>query len=179
MPARSEPTGSAVQVSSVGLPGNAAFDADDPRVAFGADGRGLAVYLGEPVDGEQEAFGQTVDASGAPVGAQHRLTHVGPDGASVDEARNPDVVYNRARTSSSLVSSNAIAFDEDVAVQRVGLDGTPIGASVPSRRPAVSARGATATTSGRASPTTRTATSTSSSGSTGATCRGTRSARSG
>jgi hypothetical protein len=129
VPAHSEPTGRVVQVSSVGPPGNVAFDADDPRVAFGADGRGLAVYLGEPVDGEQEAFGQTVDASGTPAGAQHRLTHVGPDGASVDEARNPDVVYNPRANEFLLVSSNAIGFDEDIAVQRVALDGTPVGPS--------------------------------------------------
>ena len=130
VPARSEPTGAVVQISSIGPPGNVAFDADDPRVAFGADGRGLAVYLGEPVDGEQEAFGQTVDASGTPVGAQRRLTHVGPDAASVDEARNPDVVYNPRADEFLLVSSNAIGFDEDIAVQRVGLDGAPIGPSV-------------------------------------------------
>jgi hypothetical protein len=131
VPARSEPAGSVVQVSSVGPPGNVAFDADDPRVAFGADGRGLAVYLGEPVDGEQEVFGQTVDASGTPAGAQHRLTHVGPDGANVDEARDPDVVYNPHANEFLLVSSNAIGTDEDIAVQRVGLDGAPIGSSVP------------------------------------------------
>jgi hypothetical protein len=129
VPARSEPTGAGVQVSSVGPPGNAAFDADDPQVAFGSDGRGLTVYAGEPVDGEQEVLGQTVDASGAPSGAQHRLTHVGPDGASVDAARNPDVVYNPHANEFLLVSSNAIGNDEDIAVQRVGLDGTPVGPS--------------------------------------------------
>ena len=127
VPARSEPTGSVEQVSDVGPAGNAAFDADNPRLAF-APGGGLAVYEGETaVAGEQEVLARPLDAGGHPAGTQRRVTHVGPDGNVNDEARSPAVVYDPVRDDFVVVWSNAIGFDEDIFAQRVGRDGAPVG----------------------------------------------------
>jgi hypothetical protein len=128
VPARSEPVGSVAQVSDI--PGDVTFDADDPRVAFGADGRGLAVYIGEGTGGETEVYGRPVGASGGPTGPQRRLTHVGTDGDVTAQARVPDVVYNSRAGEFLVVSENALANDQQVGVQRVALDGAPIGSSV-------------------------------------------------
>jgi hypothetical protein len=126
VPAHSEPTGGIVQISDVGPVGDAAFDADDPRLAFAPDG-GIAVYIGEPVDEENEVFARPLDAAGNPTGTQRRVTHVGTDGSVSDAARNPAVAYDPRRNDFVVVWSNAIGFDEDIFAQRVGRDGVPIG----------------------------------------------------
>ena len=127
VPARSEPTGSAEQISDVGPVGDAAFDADDPRLAFAPSG-GLAIYVGEPaVDEEQEVLARPLDAGGHPAETQRRVTHVGTDGSVSDQARSPAVVYDPVRDDFVIVWSNALGTDEDIFAQRVGRDGVPVG----------------------------------------------------
>lgn len=123
-----EPVGNQFEISTVGPPGDSRFDADDPRVAFGASG-GLVVYTGTATLDEQEVFGRPVDAGGNPSGPQRRLTFVGDAGDTGPEARNPDVAFNSRAGEFLLVWSGipTAPNDEDIFAQRVATSGQRLG----------------------------------------------------
>ena len=83
--------------------GDVLFDASLPAVAYNShDNEYLVVWCGDDdtgglVDGESEIFGQRVEAAtGAEIGADLRLSDMGPDGSSAYVAFTPAVAYNSA-----------------------------------------------------------------------------------
>ena len=83
--------------------GDVLYDAFDPAVAYNSTGNEyLVVWQGEDntaplVDGEYEIFGQRVDAvTGAEIGADLRLSDMGPDGDVNYGAQDPAVAYSSA-----------------------------------------------------------------------------------
>ena len=87
------------RISDMG--GDDEFDAYDPAVAYNStDDEYLVVWQGEDntaplVDGEYEIFGQRVDAAtGAEIGADFRLSDMGPDGGVGYGAQEPAVAYS-------------------------------------------------------------------------------------
>ena len=89
------------RLSDMGPDGDAGYDAYEPAVTYNpTDHEYLVVWRGDDnngalVDGEYEIFGQRVDgATGAEIGADLRLTDVGPDGNASYDAFSPAVTHN-------------------------------------------------------------------------------------
>lgn len=90
-----------VRVSDMGPDGDANYDALNPAVAYNnIDNNYLVVWEGDDtpgdlVEGEMEIFGQILSANGAQVGySDVRISHTGPDGSTLYNARNPAVAFN-------------------------------------------------------------------------------------
>lgn len=75
---------------------NTDFDARDPAVAYNsASNEFLVVYTADRIVGEQEIYGQRINASnGSLVGSPIRVSDVGTDGDTETEPLQPEVVYN-------------------------------------------------------------------------------------
>jgi hypothetical protein len=89
--------GGAARLSDMGPPGDPRFQAFNPAVAYnGARNEYLVAWEGDKTtDEEIEIFGQRVDAAtGAEIGADFRLSDMGPDGNANFAAFNPAVAYN-------------------------------------------------------------------------------------
>jgi hypothetical protein len=91
--------GSDFQVSDMGPPGNANFDASRAKVAANpAANEYLVVWSGDDsTNDEYEIFGQRLSNTGGPTGDNDfRISDLGPDGNSFFSAFAPSVVYNPA-----------------------------------------------------------------------------------
>ena len=89
------------RISDMGPDGNASYSARNPAVAYNStSNQYLVVWYGDDddgplVDGEDEIFGQRLDADGNPVGTNDfRISDMGPDGNTAYDAITPAVVYN-------------------------------------------------------------------------------------
>jgi uncharacterized repeat protein (TIGR01451 family) len=98
------------QVSDIGTPGDANFDANNSAVAFNSDENEYFVVwqadddTGSLVDGEFEIYGQRVNTlSGALEGSQVRLTETDVDGDADFDALEPAIAYNSATNQFLLV----------------------------------------------------------------------------
>lgn len=101
------PVGGQFRISDMGPDGDAAFDAEDPKVTYNRrTNEFLVVWHGDDntaplVDNEQEIFGQRITAAGAEIGPNDfRISETGPPADTAFEAFDPDVAYN-ARTTST------------------------------------------------------------------------------
>jgi hypothetical protein len=89
------------RISDIGPDGDPSYDATDPAIAYNsADGQYLVIWAGDNdsgglVEGEFEVFGQRLDAfDGSELGADFRLSDMGPDGNTAYEARFPALSYS-------------------------------------------------------------------------------------
>ena len=89
------------RLSDMGPDGDAGYDAYEPAVTYNpTDHEYLVVWRGDDdtgalVDGEYEIWGQRLDgATAAEIGADLRLTDVGPDGNASYDAFSPAVTHN-------------------------------------------------------------------------------------
>ena len=91
------------RISSLGLDGNASFDATDPSVAYNStDDEYLVVYGGDTnaaplVDNEFEIFHMRLRGSDCLLlGLDFRISDMGPNGDAAYVAEDPQVAYNSA-----------------------------------------------------------------------------------
>ncbi|MCA9930734.1 MAG: hypothetical protein KC419_19750, partial [Anaerolineales bacterium] len=89
------------RISDMGGVPDSEFDAEHPAVAYNTqDNEYLVVWHGDDnesnlVDGEQEIFGQRIDATtGQLLRQKFRISDMGPDGDTSYAAQNPAVAYN-------------------------------------------------------------------------------------
>jgi hypothetical protein len=92
------------RISDMGPDGNFLYRASSPAVAYNSGAQQyLVVWWGDDdtpplVDGEFEIFGQRLDgATGAEIGGDFRVSHMGPDGNISYGAFYPGVAYNPDR----------------------------------------------------------------------------------
>jgi len=89
------------RISDLGTDGDAAIDADRPRVAYNAnDNEYLVVWSGDDtLDGESEIYGQRLNAAtGAEVGTNDfRISDMGPNGSTIYFAGPSDVAFDPVR----------------------------------------------------------------------------------
>lgn len=93
--------GGRIRVSTMGPDGNANFRAQDASVAWNStDNTYLVVWEADDdtaplVDNENEIFGRRINAAdGTAIGAQFRISTMGPDGDTSFRALDPQVAYN-------------------------------------------------------------------------------------
>lgn len=119
-----EPLGSVIRISDMGeADGDASFTAADPDIAItSSGGTYLVVWEGDDdggsaVDGEQEVYGQLLDAStGAEIGPNDiRISELGPIGATNYDAGNAVAAFNPI-TGQFLVAFNG-SDDDDGTVR--------------------------------------------------------------
>ncbi len=89
------------RISDMGPDGDPNFEAGEPRVAYNSiDHLYLVVWEGDDdtgalVDGEFETWGQLIDAAtGEEIGADFRISDVGPDGQDSRDTGPPAVAYD-------------------------------------------------------------------------------------
>lgn len=92
--------GNIILVSTQASPSNVDFDCFDPKVEWNeVSNEYLVVWSGDDstttlVDGENEIFGQRVDAMGNRVGNMIRVSFMGTDGDGGSDAFDPEIAYN-------------------------------------------------------------------------------------
>jgi hypothetical protein len=98
-----QPVGPPLRISFMGPDGSTEYAAQNPAVAYNsAANEHLVVWHGDHdadllVDNESEIWGQRIDAAtGALIGSNFRISHMGPDGYGDYDAFRPDVAYSRA-----------------------------------------------------------------------------------
>ncbi|MCU0308412.1 MAG: hypothetical protein MUE51_11715, partial [Thermoleophilia bacterium] len=128
------PLGTQTRVSVMGPDGNPALDGDYAAVAHNprAD-QYLVVWEGTPDAGGREIWGRLVAADGTPIGAQLRISDMGPDGDPAFDANDPAVAYN-PRADEYLVvwegddDTGALVHEEyEIYAQRVSAAGAEVG----------------------------------------------------
>lgn len=127
------------QISDSGIIGDPAIDAVNSSIAFNpTTNQYLVVWEGDDLDpalavGEDEIWGQLIDAAGNRVGDYFRISDMGPDGTGIFDARDPKVVYNSALNEFMVVwegDDDAATVNDEVEIfgQRISAAGTEIGA---------------------------------------------------
>lgn len=145
------------RISVAGADGDATYDAYSPAVAYDrVDNQYLVVWEGEDlvgvlVSGENEIFGQRLNAGGSAIGLDDFLiSDMGPDVDPLYDAQAPSVAYNQAAneyfvvwegddTTSPLVDGESEIFgqrinaanglpvgDNDFRLSDMGVDGDPL-----------------------------------------------------
>jgi len=121
------------KLSTTGPAADAAFDAVEPSVAYGAKpNQYLAVWDadGLTTDNEFEIFGQRVSAAGGELGGDLRISTTGTDGDGTHDADNPAVAYNSARGQYLAVwEADGLATDNEFEIfgQRLRPTGAELG----------------------------------------------------
>lgn len=117
-----------VRLSTVGPPGNAFFDAEQPSVSATDSNFGIA-FRADAVQGDKEIFGVRAGGTGGqPFGGQQRITFTQGGAAS-----SPRLVRDTANTDlvvaflSREVLGSAPQFESEVFVQRVNAQLQPLG----------------------------------------------------
>ena len=92
------------RITHMGPDGDMDYDANNPAMAWNStDNEYLLVWesdnnidfgSGELADGEFEIYGQRLDADGNKIGAEFRISDMGPDGDPNYDALNPAVAWN-------------------------------------------------------------------------------------
>ena len=121
------------RISDMGPPGDPAFGARSPAVAYnGATGEFLVVWWGDDeTDGAFEIFCQRIDAAtGAEVGPDDlRISDMGPAGDPVFDGIAPDVAYNSAANEYLVVwyGDDETEWAFEIFCQRIDAEGNEIG----------------------------------------------------
>ena len=121
------------QISKMGA--DYEFDAEFPAVAYNTTNKEFfVVWEGDTEtqvlsSGETEIFGRRLDGiTGAPIGGMVRISNVGPDGASSNDAGQADVVYNSISNEYFVVwSGDGNNGEFEISGQRVAANGQQIG----------------------------------------------------
>ncbi len=93
--AATTPLGTQVRVSVTGADGDAGLDAFSPSAAYNpAADQYLVAWSADTGAGDDEIFGRLLDGSGTPLGAQFRISDMGPDGDPDFDVQVPAVAYN-------------------------------------------------------------------------------------
>jgi Ca2+-binding RTX toxin-like protein len=129
-----EPIGPNFRISAAGTDGDAERDAFDHAIAYNptADNY-LVVWRADDLAtaGEREIFGQLMDANGAKLGSEFRISTVGTDGDAERDAIEPAIAYN-SKANEYLVTWQAddLATDEEFEIfgQRLSATGAAVGA---------------------------------------------------
>ncbi len=119
-----EEIGEDFRLSDMGLDGDANFDAVGPAVAYNVtNDEYLVVWQGDDVtDGEQEIFGQRIDAAtGEEMGTNDfRLSDMGPDGDANFDAVVPAVSYNTTNNEYLVVwQGDDVNGEQEIYGQRI------------------------------------------------------------
>jgi hypothetical protein len=124
------------RLSDMGPTGGANYGAHSPAAAYNsAEDEYLVVWWGDDdtgwlVDEEFEIYGQLVDAAtGAEIGADFRLSDMGPDGDANYFAWLPAVAYNSADNEYLVVWWGGDPLGLEIFGQRVSATGAEIGAN--------------------------------------------------
>ncbi len=132
--------GADLRLSDMGPHSNPNYNARVPAVAYNsADNEYLVVWHGDDntsplVDGEDEVFGQLLDATGAKIGVDFRISAMGTDGVPAYDAILPDVAYNTTGNEYLVVwhgdhDRGTLADDElEIYGQRLDAAGNQVGA---------------------------------------------------
>jgi hypothetical protein len=90
-------------LSATGAPAGAIFQisttgpASAPSVAYDSvNHRFLVAWSSEASAGEREIYTRLYEGNGAALGAQKRISHIGPDGAPAFDALEPSIAFNSA-----------------------------------------------------------------------------------
>jgi hypothetical protein len=130
LPALAQPVGAQTRLSTTGADGDATFDASGAALAENArTGQALVVWAGDVTSGEAEIFGRLLDAQGTPVGAQVRLSDMGPEGNVAFDAAAPAVAYNPRANEFLVAWQGDDTTDEEYEIhaQRVSAAGAELG----------------------------------------------------
>jgi hypothetical protein len=125
------PTGSDFRISNVFTDGDASRVGTDSAVAYNsAQNEYLVVFRADPTTNDEfEIYGRRVNAAGAPLGSDFRISAVGDDGDADRDAEAPDVAYNAAAGQYLVVwSGDDLPADEEheIFAQRVTAAGAPV-----------------------------------------------------
>jgi uncharacterized repeat protein (TIGR01451 family) len=119
------------RISDMGSDGTATVDANEPAVtADGASGEYLVVWSGDDAPGEDEIYGQRLQADGTPTGANDfRLSDMGADGNNNLNAVTPAVSHNSDTDEYLVVWSGDDTLNGEFEIygQRVSATGTQTG----------------------------------------------------
>jgi Ca2+-binding RTX toxin-like protein len=122
------------RISEAGTDGDANREAFEPAIAYdSAANQYLVSWAADdlPTDNELEVFGQLVDANGAKLGSELRISEAGTDGDATREAIGPAVAYNPA-ADEYLVSWRADGLptneENEIFGQRLSATGAEVGA---------------------------------------------------
>ena len=125
------------RISDMGTDGNSdAFDALDPAVVYNNSANEyLVVWRGDDdtaplVEGEEEIFGQLLDADGSEIGTDDfRISDMGPDGNQLFDAFTPAVAYNNSANEYLVVwqGDDLVAGEEEIYGQLLNADGSESG----------------------------------------------------
>ncbi|MFI0429410.1 T9SS type A sorting domain-containing protein [Mariniflexile sp. HMF6888] len=122
------------RISFLGTDGDTAFRAEDPDVAYNAtDNEFFVVWRGETyVDGENEIFGQRIDAStGILLGSNLRISDMGTEGDTSTGAFLPKVEYSTVNNEYLVVweGDDAINNKFEIYGQKISNLGVEIGSN--------------------------------------------------
>lgn len=127
--------GNPIKISSSGIPGNISYDAFSPDIVYNPDeNHFLIVWSGDDttgglVEGENEIFGQLMDASGIKLGGNFVVSNCGPLGSNGFDAFDPKVAYSPS-CQEYLVTfecDSTLAGEDEIYVQLISDGGVPIG----------------------------------------------------
>jgi len=133
-----------VRLSDMGPDGDSLYDANDPAVAYNSNNNEyLVVWRGDDdsgalVNGEQEIFGQRIDAAtGNEIGSDFQLSDMGTDGLTNYFARSPSVTYNATNNEYFVVWSGTdnntgmVVGEYEIFGQRIDADtGAELGGDI-------------------------------------------------
>ena len=122
------------RISFLGTDGNTAFRAEDPDVTYNSiDNEFFVVWKGETsVDGENEIFGQRVDAStGNLIGSNFRISDMGTEGDTSTGAFLPKVAYSKTNNEYLVVWEGDDALNNKIEIygQKISNLGVEIGSN--------------------------------------------------
>ncbi len=105
-------------ITTTGAANDAAFDANDAAIAYNSTAdEYLLVYTADRIAGEDEIFGQRIDAAtGTNLGAAFRISVSGPDGVTTIIARKPDVAYSAVNDAYLVVWESEHIMDREYEI---------------------------------------------------------------
>ena len=128
------PLGTQQRVSVTGADGDAALDAFSPSVAYNpAADQYLVAWSADTGAGDDEIFARLVDGGGVPLGAQFRVSDMGPDGDPDFDVQVPAVAYNGRHGEYMIVwygddDAGPLVDDEfEIFAQRLSAAGAQLG----------------------------------------------------
>lgn len=121
------------QISKMGA--DYEFDAELPAIAYNSTNKEFFVVWEGNTEtdvlssGETEIFGRRLDAlTGNTIGGVTRISNVGPDGSSSNDAAQPDIIYNSVNNEYFIVwSGDGNNGEFEISGQRLSATGQPIG----------------------------------------------------
>ncbi|MDT7833232.1 YDG domain-containing protein, partial [Flavobacteriaceae bacterium S356] len=123
------------RISDMGTDGVTSIDGDRAAIAYNSTtGQYLVVWEGDDVDGEQEIYGQLINATtGAEVGSDFRISNMTSTGVTIYRGSAPSVAYNSTTNEFLVVwtgdtnSGGLIDGETEVWGQRISAAGAEVG----------------------------------------------------